>query len=231
VLDTSRIDGVRLTAGVVTPSVVQVKLSCGGAGYRMPFKVCANDDMDWFAVSPAAGVVESGKDIVFTVTFDPARMTGRRMWRGAFLVRTADGFSRPVTLYAETDHVPPIKAEKPGETAIYAAVDPANPYREYSFDVPKDGRYYFMLRARRTGAVGKETVSVNVDGDEADFSTLQNHAWPTWMILAPGGTYMGWIRYYDFKAGRHTLTLAPGAGEPSIEGLVLTDSPGSFEPQ
>ena len=232
VLDTSRIDAVRLTAGVVTPCAVQVKLSCGGAGYRMSFKVCANDDMDWFAVSPAAGVVESSKGIVFTVTFDPARMAGRRMWRGAFLVRTADGFSRPVTLYAETDHVPPFKAEKPSETAIYAAVDPANPYREYSFDVPKDGRYYFMLRARRrAGAAGKETVSVKVDGDEADFSTLQNHAWPTWMILAPGGTYMGWIRYYDFKAGRHTLTLAPGAGESSIEGLVLTDSPGSFEPQ
>ena len=49
--------------------------------------------------------------------------------------------------------------------------------------------------------------------------------------IAPGGTYMCWVRYYDLKAGRHTLTLAPGAGDPVIEGLVLTDSPGSFEPK
>ena len=232
VLDTARIDGVKVAAGIASPGTAQVKLTCGGAGYRRPFRVCKNDDMGWFSVSPASGVVESGKDVVFTVAFDAAAMGARRMWRGAFLVRTDDGFSRPVTLYAETDHVPPFRAEKPGETAIYAKVDPANPFGTYTFDVPKDGRYYFMMRARRTSPVrARETVSVKVDGDEADVSTLQNHRWPTWMVLAPGGTYMCWIRYYDFKAGAHTLVLAPGDGNPSIEGLVLTDSPGSFEPQ
>ena len=232
VLDTARIDGVKVAAGIASPGTAQVKLTCGGAGYRRPFRVCKNDDMGWFSVSPAFGVVESGKDVVFTVAFDAAAMGARRMWRGAFLVRTDDGFSRPVTLYAETDHVPPFRAEKPGETAIYAKVDPANPFGAYTFDVPKDGRYYFMMRARRTSTVrARETVSVKVDGDEADVSTLQNHRWPTWMVLAPGGTYMCWIRYYDFKAGAHTLVLAPGDGNPSIEGLVLTDSPGSFEPQ
>ena len=234
VLDTARVDGVRLSAGAVTPQAVTVTLRCGGTGYRSAFKVCANDDMDWFSVSPSRGVIQSGETIAFTVTFDAARMAGRRMRRGAFLVRTADGFSRPVTLYAETDHVPPFKAERPGETAIYATVDPANPYREYAFDVPKDGRYYFMMRARWRspgGPAKRETVSAKIDGDEADFSTLQSHAWPTWMVIAPGGTYMCWVRYYDLKAGRHTLVLAPGAGDPVIEGLVLTDSPGSFEPQ
>ena len=233
VLDLPRIDGVKVAAGEVSPRSVQVRLTCPGAGYRSPFKVCANDDMGWFSVYPASGVVESGREIVFTVTFSAAEMAARRLWRGAFLVRTADGFSRPVTIYAETDHVPPFRAEKPGETAIYAAVDPAKPFTTYSFDVPRDGRYYFMLRARRSPQWSgeKETVSVKVDGDEADISTLQNHLWPTWMVLAPGGTYMCWIRYYDFKAGLHTLALAPGSGEPQIEGIVLTDSPGSFEPQ
>ena len=231
VLDTARIDGVKVADGVAAPKSVQVKLSCGGAGYRSPFRICKNDDMDWFAVSPESGVVESGGEMVFTVTFDAGRMSARRLWRGAFLVRTADGFSRPVTLYAETDHVPPFRAEKPGETAIYAKVDPANPFGTYTFDVPKDGRYYFMMRARHNVRIRGETVSVKIDGDDADFSTLQNHLWPTWMILAPGGTYMSWIRYYDLKAGPHTLVLAPGNGEPVIEGLVLTDSPGSFEPQ
>ena len=91
-----------------------------------------------------------------------------------------------------------------------------------------------MVRARRRSSSGpakRETVSAKIDGDEADLSTLQHHAWPTWMVIAPGGTYMCWVRYYDLKAGRHTLVLAPGAGDPVIEGLVLTDSPGSFEPK
>ena len=50
-------------------------------------------------------------------------------------------------------------------------------------------------------------------------------------VIAPGGTYMSWIRYYDLKKGVHTLELKPNKGGAAIEGLVLTDAPGSFEPE
>ena len=39
------------------------------------------------------------------------------------------------------------------------------------------------------------------------------------------------VSYYDLKQGVHTLELKPNKGGAAIEGLVLTDAPGSFEPE
>ena len=72
----------------------------------------------------------------------------------AFMIRTEDGISRAVTVYGETDYEQLFWCERPGETAIYAKVDPKNPFGKYSFDVPKDGRYYFMIRAKENELTG-----------------------------------------------------------------------------
>ena len=241
VTDVSRIDGVKLAQGTVAPASVRVKLTCGGKDYRQPFSVLMNDATGWVKVAPASGVVESGKEIAFDVSFDAAKMAGIRLRRAAFLIRTADGFSRAVTVYGETDYEQPFKCERPGETAIYAKVDPKNPFGKYSFDVPKDGRYYFMIRAKTNeltgtgrGKLGNPTadsILAGVDGEELDKASFQLHDWSSWMVLSPGGTYMSWIRYYDLKQGVHTLELKPNKGGAAIEGLVLTDAPGSFEPE
>ena len=241
VTDISRIDGVRLVKGAVSPASAKVTLTCGGKGYRLPFEVVMNDATAWVKVSPAHGVIESGKTVVFDVSFDAAKMAGLRLRRAAFMIRTADGFSRAVTVYGETDYEQPFACERPGETAIYAKVDPKNPYGKYSFDVPKDGRYYFMIRARKNelsgtgrGKLGNpvsDSCLAGVDGEELDRVTYQLHDWSSWMVVSPGGTYMSWIRYYDLKKGVHTLELKPNKGGAAIEGLVLTDAPGSFEPE
>ena len=106
VLDRGRIDSVKVAKGAVAPAAVTVKLSCPGEGYASPFKVRKNLDMDWFDVTPAEGVIRSGETITFTVAFKPEKLTDRRHFRGAFLVRTPEGLSRPVSVYAETDARP-----------------------------------------------------------------------------------------------------------------------------
>lgn len=231
----------RLTNGVVSPASVKVTLTCGGTGYSEPFEIVMNDATDWVKVSPVRGVIESGKSIVFDVAFDTAKMAGIRLRRTAFMIRTADGFSRPVTVYGETDFEQPFACERAGETAVYATVDPKNPYGVYTFDVPKDGRYYFMMRVKKNELTGTgrgklgnpivDTCLAGVDGEEPDRVTYQLHDWSSWMVASPGGTYMCWVRYYDLKKGVHTFELKPENGGAAIEGLVLTDSPGSFEPE
>ena len=241
VTDISRIDGVKLSGGVVAPQSVRVTLDCRGTGYRQPFKVVMNDASGWVKVSPSSGIIESGRKLEFDVAFDAASMSGVRLRRAAFMIRTADGFSRAVTVYGETDYEQPFRCERLGETAIYAKVDPTSPYGKYEFEVPKDGRYYFMIRAKRNAITGTargklgnplaDTFLAGVDGEELDRSTYQLHDWSSWMNVAPGGTYMCWIRYYDLKQGKHTLEIRSDRGGAAIEGIVLTDSPGSFEPE
>ena len=227
VTDISRLDGIRLAPGTAAPIERTVTLACGGADYAQPFKVVTNGDADFLSVTPSAGVISSGRSLVFAVRLDPAKMTGRRHFRTAFLIRTADGFSRAVTVYAETDFVQPFACEKPGEIAVYAPVDPAAPYRTYGFDVPQDGRYYFMVRTR-----GRVNVCAAVDDEKPDVFKREVAPFSAWHILAPGGTYMDWARHYDLTKGRHTLTFAPARKDGAfvLEGLVLTDHPGSFEP-
>ena len=225
---------------------------------EMPFKIRINEDTDWFRVMPSSGVIRPGEEIELTVSPVPENMTDRRYYRGAFLVRTNDGLSRPCTIYQETDFIPPFKAEYEGDVAVY--LDPFTPnfgipvveddqtaqtgkaitFRsendhvlEWQFTVPKTGRYYILTHGR-----GKSfsSIDVSVDGSEFRTSSQQTDArYMFWTILAPGGDFNNRIVFYDFKEGEtHTLRIRPSSKSPDrvlfIDGFVVTDNPEAFEP-
>jgi rhamnogalacturonyl hydrolase YesR len=225
----------------------------------VPFRIRQNTDFDWFEVSPSSGVLREGEEIELHVRLLPAKMQDRRYWRGAFIVRTPDGLSRPCTIYKETSFIPPFKADRPGDTAVYVDAfhpaagkpeiveDPAAPdgkavlFRkgadntlEWEFSVPKTGRYYILLHG--SGQTFSD-IMASVDGSE--FATSEqdtNTDFMTWTILAPGGDFNNRIAYYDFQAGK-PIRLKIKSGERnnnkilSIDGIVVTDNPESFEPR
>ncbi|NSW57271.1 MAG: right-handed parallel beta-helix repeat-containing protein [Armatimonadetes bacterium] len=82
--------------------------------FSSPFRIAKNDAFDWFAVTPEKGVLQSGQTVQLSVTLIPDRMQARKVYRGAFLIRLPNGFSRPVTVYAKTDFVPPVKPDSKG---------------------------------------------------------------------------------------------------------------------
>ena len=252
--------GVKVAKGAVSPATVEITLTCPGTGYTSPFVVRKNHDMDWFDVTPSSGVVHSGDTITFTLAFKADRMVGRRHFRGAFLVRTKDGLSRPVSIYAETDHLPPFKAEKPGEFAFY--LDPFKPDNadhapiqvvedpvgqngkmmvidrahaekglDYGFDVPKDGRYYVHLHGYADGSVRLRGA---MDDDEIGSATQVAQKFTSWTPFGPGGGKFKDVRFrfWDLKAGHHVIHIKAGGGSRAyrVDGLVVTDAPGSFEP-
>jgi hypothetical protein len=175
--------------------------------------------------------------MTFTVTFRPDRMADRHDYRGAFLIRTPEGLSRPVSLYAETDFVPPYKAEREGDFALYADGLREGDFKSFdrkketafTFDVPKAGRYYLMIHAK---GVGRDRLRVAVDGDKAAESIQQTKPYPTWTMLTPGHKFGDMTCHWDFQPGPHTVRVrATSYGKLQYDGLVLTDSPGSFEPR
>ena len=232
-LDRARFSAIRVAGGKVEPATVCVTIR--GGAKPAGFQIAKNGDFDWFDVVPSQGKVPANGELQLTVTFRPEKMRDRRHYRGAFLVRTLPGLSRPVTLYATTDFVPPYRADKPGDIAVYHPAFQEGMWTplcdgdgcgEFEFDVPKDGRYYFMVRSR-----GTLRLKVAVDDDAPEVSRQQNADHPTWTMLTPGRGFGNMCRHYDLTKGRHVVKIWRDSGEPVAEGLVLTDNPLSFEPR
>ena len=208
-----------------------------------PFRVRKNFDADWFTVSPAAGTLKAG-DNVFTVTIHPAKMTTRRQWRGAFLVRTPEGLSRCVSVYAEnTDFEQPPRPVKSPRT-VY--VTPERPIvlngpmadsepAEVAFDVAEEGDYWFFVRGKAE-TKRNATVKLSVDGSEFKPSSLT--MWPThaaWNMLRPGApiyTAPGGLAPFHLEPGRHVLRLSSQKGATvTLQDLAVSDCPPAFEPR
>ena len=232
-LDRARISGIKIADGKAEPETVRVMVR--GGAEPSDFTIAKNNDFDWFEVVPSTGSVPADGELELKVIFNAEKMRDRRHYRGAFLVRTEIGLSRPVSLYAETDFVPPYRAEKEGDVAIYHPAFKEGEWTplcdgdgcgEFAFDVPEDGRYYFMVRSR-----GWLKLKVAVDDDAPAVSRQQNAGHPTWTMLAPGKVFGDSCRHYDLGKGRHVVKIWKESGNPVAEGLVLTDNPLSFEPR
>ena len=225
-LDTVRIDAGRDHS----PRTVKVK---GGDGVRFEVVKCAA--FDWLEVEPRSGTLRDGLEL--KVSFDESRMKDSPVYRGAFLVRTPDGLSRPVSVYATTGWRQPERCEKPGDVAVYAhpqdAVKDAEGFSVYTFKAPKKARYYFMTFAQ---ADAFPHVLAAVDGEAPGQSLVQSAVdSPVWGIIAPGSPYWsinpGRIRYYDLEPGEHRLRIKCVRGKFNPEAFVMTDNALSFEPK
>ena len=260
VLDRTRIEGVKVRNGAVSPAQVTITASVGGENFESAYSIRQNDVFDWFTVTPANGVLKSGDKITFTVKFLPEKMNERHDYRGAFTLRLANGFSRAVTIIADTDYVQPFKLDKDGDTAVYidafkpasvtnaktgknSSIYPKNDKLgvdgrivqlntrnivEYKVNVPKDGRYYFMVRGY---SVNRPHLYVSVNDDKFEVSRQQTKGYMSWTMLAPGRGFGNMCREYDLKAGENRIRIRCSRGIFAIDGLVLTDNPASFEPR
>ena len=221
-----------------------------------PWEVRHNNDMDWFDVMPSSGVLHPGEEVTLTLMLYADRLKDRRIYRSAFLVRTPDGLSRPFSFYINTGRVPEFHAEKPGDIAVFLDVTkpvsgkaevipapdtesgqvvklPAEGELCYEFSVPKAGRYYVMLRTR-----GMKNGFIESSVAEPALQPTQLMAYidyMTWTILAPGMKQGNRITFYDLVPGK-TYRMKLKKAEKTldsfvIEGIVITDSPGSFEPR
>ena len=182
---------------------------------------------DWFEA------VFSGNEI--RVRFRDERMHGRRHYRGAFLLRTPDGLSRPVSLYATTDFVPPLHPEGKEDYALYAKDFrlASGETREVVFNVPRAGRYWFMIHGHsvKAGRSNWPCLEVSLDGETVGLSRQQTYDYPVWTMVVPGGNLESMVYHWDLEKGKHRLRLTGKDGTYSFDGLVLTDNPEPFEPR
>lgn len=257
-LDATRFTNIVVKNGKATPGELRVTCTVGGKNFKAPYSIRKNFDSDWFTVTPSKGVMKSGDKIVFTVKLLPEKMNKRHDYRGAFLVRLNNGFSRAVSLYAKTDFVQPFKLEKKGDKVYYidafkpsklssgaklkTKADPkgvngktivadSNTCYEYKVNIPADGRYYFMIRGYNPKS-RTPSISVAVDNDGMETSRQQVKDYMSWTMFTPGRGFGNMCRHYDLKKGEHKIRFELQEGSQFFfDGLLVTTNPGSFEPK
>lgn len=228
-----------------------------GPGFTSRYRIAQNEAFNWFTVTPSDGVLESGRPIAFTVSLRRERMTARALYKGAFLVRLASGYSRPVMVYAATGYQQAVKpardgvwtqfieAEAPTGGGTYAVVADtaasggrclllsgtakANPV-EYRFTVPRARKYFVVLRVRGEPPLGQhDSLYFGVDTGPLESAQLRvGTAW-SWCLAAQNRSMsLICLQHFEFAAGEHVVKLAPR--EPvSVDLVAMTDNPGIFE--
>lgn len=191
------------------------------------------DADDWFSVSL------KGRKLI--VTFDDSKMNRRHNYRGAFILRSPEGLSRPVSIYAETPYIPQLHPDKPGLTAQYISDFSLKSGEKKSvrFKLDKPGRYWIMLHGKIEKPVNnfeiwqtRPDLWAKVDNDESERTSLHMFEYPTWCMLNPGGNLATFVRHYDLEAGWHTIELdsRDAANGYLIDEVAITTDPAAFEP-
>ena len=227
-----------------------------GEGFSSPYRIAQNDAFDWFTVTPAQGVLRSGQTVPFTVSVVPDRMRTRRAYRGVFLVRLANGYSRPVTVYARTDFAPPLKPAADGSFVAYleAEAPSGGPAYEvvsdvsasggrcvlvsgasdsqpavYRFTAPADGSYVVLMRVRSEEPVGShDSLQFCLDDQPLEEATLRSDTAWTWSMVAHNRQQrLTCLQPFKLKAGEHVLKLTPRESL-YLDLIAVTTNPGPF---
>ena len=135
-----------------------ITLTATGENVRIPFTVARTFEADWLEVTPAKGVIESGKPVTLSVRVVPEKFTSARLNNTVLLIRTPDGASRPVTVSADSTKCEKLLASD-RKNVLFSDVKNGKRTSEFSFDVKKPGYYFLMLYAQP--GRGNATIYLN----------------------------------------------------------------------
>lgn len=189
-------------------------------------KVQKNQSFSWLKITPAEIAAQPGREYRFTVSVVPGEFRRPGLHSGAFLVRDADGLSRPVTVYAvQEGSVRGLECasgaiELRREDAAGSAKAP-----EWVFEVPLDQEYYILAESR--GRRFKYQVEFSLDDEPFRDIKLNNHSYWYWSGIRPvqptavarwvGGRFV----LYKLKQGTHKVRLRL-TGDIELLRIVLT---------
>jgi hypothetical protein len=196
------------------------------ASAPVKFEVRKSLDSDWYEVTPAKVSLKANESVTLTVKVDPRKMNSRINYRSVFFLRTADGWSRPVTVMAQTDFKYPETGEgmqvfKPG--APFKKVsgggvrfdDPAKKF-QFQFTLPEPSGIFITIEARALKPVGQhDSVSLGVNNETPSYCPLRK--------MSASRYVTNQVRNYNLPAGTHTITLVPRESLDLKQVTVITD--------
>ena len=173
-------DKANITLDCEKNTVAKVTLT---SNEKTAFKIYKNDEFSFFSVTPSSGTVMPGKPLVLTVKVNKDKITQARINSGAFLIRRADGLSRPVGVSVNSRSMVHFTEELRKQAVYGKLVDKKE--NIYEFDVPGKGIWYLMT----FGAELPKNVSVQLNGKKYAVhpTGFGVSGAPAWVHLNPTG--------------------------------------------
>lgn len=203
----------------------QFQVKVGGAGHEVSYQVHCNDD--FFSVSPLSGVFRSGETQQFSVTLHPERMEKPQMFRGMLLLRQSDGYSLPVSVYADYRNCPARLAKAQKQALHFPGVGRSGEIISSEVEIPEEGCYFMFVKGQMEGW-GKVSVSIG-DFKTSDSARLINR-YDNDLLNRYGIVRNGHLSgYYMFlKPGKYPVSFHTSLNGAVIEGFMLTREPEWF---
>lgn len=203
------------------------------------FNIRKNKSSDWFSVNPQNGILKPGDEVKLNVAMDNASLDYGKVFKGIFLIRFENGFSRPITVYGHVTGKKLIKQKtkkfaayiegekyKKGKVAVLKdtmasddkciKLEEKDNFASYQFNIPADGRYYFYARAKSDYPLGShDSFFYTIDkGEKArcDLGSLYDWNWSR-------------MRWKKLKKGDHTLNIYYRE-TVDVDLFLVTDDPG-----
>jgi hypothetical protein len=181
------------------------------------FHIRQNNVFDWFTVTPASGTIAPGQTVTLTVTTTPAKIPGRPLFRGAFLVRTPNGLSRPVTVYAKGNYT---EDKRPASAPNSVYIEAKSGVADTQINIPKDGSYSVL--ARISG--GGPRFNVTINGQSSPITAQSGY----WYIRSGVERVIFLSSLGELKAGTNHINIKSGNPNLTVIEYIVTDNPAEF---
>ena len=208
-----------------TSGTVIVTLSLpADASVPIEFQIRQNTVFDWFTVTPTNGVIAPGETLKLSVTTDPSRLTGRPVFRGAFLVRTSNGLSRPVSVYATGAFKEEKYPAAAGPNTFY--IEAKSGAADTQIDIQKEGVYSLLVRTSIRIPWGNEQkFDVSMNGKSATASIRPGYQWNE----GTGAERVVWLYSFgQLNTGTNRLNVKYNSPDMSVVEYIITDNPAVF---
>lgn len=206
-----------------------------GETFNMGFKIMKNKSSKWLSIKPEAGRFKSGDKKIFTVKVNSAKMLKSGINKAVFLIRLDNGFSRPVTVYAQNPqtlkkikikgaHVY-IEAENPSKNTEFKIKNDKDAFGQYLYiqadgtrnlgdkkvvykvNIPENGNYYILIRVKGEHPLGShDSIFMAVNSESFFTIPLQCSTKWQWNIAADSKKR---FTPYPLKRGINIIRFSP----------------------
>ncbi|MCL2710189.1 MAG: hypothetical protein FWE95_04850 [Planctomycetaceae bacterium] len=188
------------------------------AAAPIEFQIRQNNVFDWFTVTPANGTINPGETLTLTVTADPTKLTGRPKFRGAFLARTPNGLSRPVSVYAKGVYTEDKRPASAGPNTVYLETRDGNV--DTQINLPGAGNYSLLVRTPR----GPQRFEVAINNKNLNFP-MPGYQWSA----GQSAERVVWLQPLgQLNAGANQVKINYTGPANTIVEYIITDNPAVF---
>ncbi len=198
-------------------------------GYRGEFRIRQNRTTEFFTVSPLTGTF-TGEPLEFTVTLNPEKMPDARVYSGAFMISTPEGYSRPVSIQADYRQNPEALARNREEVIFGKVAGNGEGGYICEFELKEAGEFFlFGFVDGATGHVDLKRPGKNAKFERTGVMSVKGGLQPRWSSFRSGSSVFATLLPTRYPAGKYRFEVKSiPENDCKLEAIALALKPESL---